>query len=212
MSASNRQLLGAAHRPADVALARSMIRTRTALVLLAGGALSASSAWAADSASPAISGDPVQACAVWERELGFAASVAAHDRAAFATHVDADAVFAPDSPSPQRGREAVVDAWEGLIRGDQVRLRWYPERVAVSGDLAWSTGPALFEPLGRPGPPRTTRFRSVWRRGVDGVWRVLFDDGDRPQPASAEAVTAFETGRMPACPGPDMNAGEVPAH
>lgn len=152
--------------------------------------------------APALVGDPVAACAVWQRELGFAASVAAHDRAAFAEHVDADALFSPDTPAPHRGRAAVVDAWSGLISGTPVRLRWYPDRVAVSGDLAWSTGPALFERIegGQARDPRVTRFRSVWRRGSDGVWRVLFDDGDRPRPAEPADVQAFEQGRRAACP------------
>ena len=47
-------------------------------------------------------------CEVWARELGFAASVAAHDAAAFAEHVDPGAVFGAGRERQARGREAVV--------------------------------------------------------------------------------------------------------
>lgn len=181
--------------------ARATRACARALVAVAGLLAAPLQAGPADGVAPVrIVGDATLACAVWQRELGFAASVAAHDRTAFAEHVDPDAVFGPDTPSPHRGRAAVLAAWAGLIEGRTTRLRWYPDRVVVTGRLAWSTGPALFEPVGAAGEPRLTRFRSVWRRGSDDVWRVLFDDGDPPRPVSAEAVTAFERGRQAACP------------
>ena len=43
-------------------------------------------------------------------------------------------------------------------------------------------------------------FHSVWHKGADGVWRILFDDGIEPRPASEAQVTAFREGRKPVCP------------
>lgn len=55
-----------------------------------------------------------------------------------------------------------------------------------------------------PGTPaeryQLGRFRSVWRRGEDGVWRVLFDGGDEPRLATAEEARAFRAGRRDTCP------------
>ena len=145
---------------------------------------------------PTLSADE---CAVWQRELSFAQSVADHDATAFADHVGEHAAFGSGNPTPTRGREAIVKQWTGLIEGKDMRLRWYPTRVTIAGvgDVAWSSGPALFEDT-RPNPKiryHLGAFRSVWHKGADGVWRVLFDDGVQPRPASDAEVRAFDVGR-----------------
>lgn len=142
-------------------------------------------------------------CAVWARETSFAAALAAHDRAGFAEHLHPDAVFGVNDAAPTRDARAIVQAWAGLIDGTAARLAWYPRHVVASagGDLAWSTGPALFlRPDGTS--PRIGSFQSVWQRGADGTWRVLFDGGTAPQPATDAQVAAFHAGRAPACPPP----------
>lgn len=139
-------------------------------------------------------------CAVWARELGFARSVADHDARAFAEHLHANAVFGV-SNKPTRGREAITREWTGIIDGSAVKLAWYPAIVTVGGDgtTAYSSGPALFEDP-KTGATSLSRFGSVWQRGADGVWRVIFDDGTRPAPADAAAVKAFHEGRRMECP------------
>lgn len=156
----------------------------------------------ANAAAPAPEPMSADECAVFEREMSFARSVAEHDAAAFAAHLAPDAVFAVGTPRPTRGPRAIADAWAGIVRGDGLRLEWYPARTTVSGDLAWSTGPALFERLdGRE--PRLARstFQSVWRREPDGRWRVVFDTGTPPEPIDAAAAAAFRAARPTGCPG-----------
>ncbi|GAB3389220.1 YybH family protein [Lysobacter fragariae] len=149
-------------------------------------------------ATPASVPTGTDECAVWNRELAFARSVADHDATAFAGHISEQAVFGPGRAQSLRGPVAVVKAWAGIIDGSAVRLQWYPERVTLaSPDLAWSTGPALYED---PDPKATVRYRlghfhSVWRREADGAWRVVFDDGIQPQPATDAQVEAFHAGR-----------------
>lgn len=140
-------------------------------------------------------------CAVFMRELSFARSVAEHDAAAFAQHIAPDAAFGVGSPRPQRGREAIVKGWNGIVRGDGIRLEWYPARTTAVGDLAWSTGPALTEIQGPDGPRlQMSTFQSVWRRGTDGIWHVLFDGGTPPRPVDAAAAEAFRAKRPTSCP------------
>lgn len=158
-------------------------------------------AWAAGSAQAAVPGDAEQAeCAVWQRELSFAQSVADHDAAAFAEHLHADAAFGV-SRKPTRGREAIAKEWAGLIDGTALKLSWYPAVVTLGGDgrTAYSSGPALYEDP-KTGESRVGRFGSVWQRGDDGVWRVIFDDGVTPQKADAAAVQRFREGRRAQCP------------
>ncbi|MEI7037049.1 YybH family protein [Fulvimonas yonginensis] len=142
-------------------------------------------------------------CAVWQRELSFAHAVQVHDADAFGAHVEADAVFAANSPQPQRGRQAVLAHWRGLIAGKEVRLAWYPTQVVTGGaDLALSSGPYLVEALQADARPRYTlgHFATVWHRGRDGVWRALFDSGDEGQPTNEAGAAAFRHGRQAACP------------
>ncbi|WP_245156279.1 YybH family protein [Agrilutibacter solisilvae] len=140
-----------------------------------------------------------QECEVWMRELSFAQSVADHDTAAFEQHVDERAAFASSRTEPQRGRAHIVRQWATLIAGTPVKLAWYPTRVTMGGrpDMAWSSGPALYEDT-TPGAKERYHlgaFNSVWSRGEDGVWRVMFDDGIRPVPATLAQVDAFRAGR-----------------
>jgi rhamnogalacturonyl hydrolase YesR len=39
----------------------------------------------------------------------------------------------------------------------------------------------------------------VWQQEADGAWRVIFDDGNRPEPADEAAVRAFRAGSGKAC-------------
>jgi ketosteroid isomerase-like protein len=143
-------------------------------------------------------------CEVWARELSFAQSIADHDAVAFASHIEPDAAFAAESPQPLRGRKAIVEGWAGLVEGRELRLSWYPTRTTIGGvaEIASSSGPALYEDL-RPGADpryRIGAFHSVWHRGADQVWRVLFDDGIQPIPATEAQAEAFRARRQVSCP------------
>ena len=147
-------------------------------------------------AAPPLSADE---CVVWQREQSFARSVADRDATAFAGHVAENAAFGASSPQPLRGRETIVKRWSGLIEGKQRRLYWYPARVTMAPDVAgvaWSSGPSLFEILDPAAKDRYLigAFHSVWHKDADGVWRVLFDDGVEPRPATADEVSAFHAG------------------
>lgn len=142
-------------------------------------------------------------CEVWARETSFAQSVADHDKAAFSEHLHPGAVFGAKAPQPNRSREAIAQRWAGLIEGTKLKLRWYPTMVAIGGegDIAYSSGPALYEAVDPEAQPRYRigGFQSVWHKDDDGVWRVLFDDGIAPQPATEADVAAFNAGHK-ACP------------
>ena len=161
-------------------------------------------ATAAESPAPVTAKMSSAECAVWARELSFAQSVAQHDANAFAKHLEGGAAFSAESPQPVRGRDAVARQWTRLVEGKSLLLSWYPTRTTIGGvaDIASSSGPALYEDL-RPGAnPHYSigAFHSVWHRGKDGIWRILFDDGIEPRPASEADVAAFRAARQPHCP------------
>lgn len=164
----------------------------------------AAPAWAQDEL---VGPQPVMSdaeCAVWARELSFARALAEHDTVAFADHVQADAAFNSGAPQPLRGRDQIVARWAGLIAGERLKLRWYPTRVTIAGipDIAASSGPALYESTAPDAQPhfRLGAFHSIWHRDADGVWRVLFDDGIAPQPASDAEAQAFLQAQPTRCP------------
>lgn len=179
------------------ALSRDMHRGRSRLLAVA-------ALVAGLSASGPATAFSIEECAVWARELSFAGTVARHDAEAFAEHVESGAVFGAGGDARSRGRDAIVERWRQIIEGKRVTIEWYPTQTTVGGvdGIAWSEGPALV--ITDPGTPRQAyrlgRFRSVWRRGEDGTWRVLFDDGDEARPATDEEVRAFRAGRRDTCP------------
>ena len=147
---------------------------------------------------PALPDSP--RCQVWQRELGFAKAVADHDPVAFAGFLAANTAFGV-SREPTVGRDAVTREWQGIIDGTALKLEWYPVVVTVGGDgrTAYSSGPALYQDP-TTGAYRHGRYGSVWQRGSDDQWRLIFDDGIRPEPADAAAVLAFREGRHRGCP------------
>jgi len=144
---------------------------------------------AAAVASPATTASAQ--CAVWNRELSFAKSVADHDAAAFSEHLHAEAVFLDGDGSVLHGRQAVADGWRPIVEGKKIALSWHPTTVIAGAEpgVALSRGPYLLEDL-RPDAKerfRTGTFQSTWVRGADGVWRVFIDGGTPPPvPATAE--------------------------
>lgn len=153
--------------------------------------------------SPA--GNAADACAVWERETGFAQTVVDHDAAAFASFLHPGAVFVGGTGNGTHGRDAIVAEWAGLIAGKDLVLRWYPDAVDVSGDgrTALSRGPYWMDNPALPADKRyrVGRFVSTWVRGDDGRWQVVFDGGggNVPKPATQAEVEALAAARK-ACP------------
>ncbi len=173
-----------------------------ALALASGAVLNAPSCALAAPPPPVVAMTAAE-CEVWTRERSFARSVEDHDAAAFATHLFRDTVFNAASPQPVRGREAVVADWKPIIEGREFALRWHPQFVTIGADpdVAVSSGPAWTEIFDPSAKHRYTisRFNSVWKRDADGEWRVLFDGGTPPKPATREEVARLVASLPASC-------------
>jgi ketosteroid isomerase-like protein len=112
---------------------------------------------------------------VAEVERAFAKTMADRDFAAFESFLSDEAVFISEG-SVSRGKEVVTAEWKAFFEGDEAPFSWAPETVAVleSGNLAISTGP-VWSADGR----RTATYSSTWRQDSPGVWRIVFDKGER---------------------------------
>jgi ketosteroid isomerase-like protein len=115
---------------------------------------------------------------VFAAERAFAKTMADRDHAAFGRHLAEDTVFF-GGRTVAHGRAAVLAAWKGYFEGPQAPFSWEPDQVEVlaSGQLALSTGPVR-DPQGQV----VARFNSIWMRGTDGRWLVVFDKGSPPDP------------------------------
>ena len=134
-------------------------------------------------------------------ETGFSRAAEAGDAAAFIRFVDPDARFI--GAGVARGRDAVAQAWAGLLAPDGPSIRWRPAYVEVTSDgkLALSRGPYRVISADENGTLRETwgHFNSTWRRNEDGEWQVLFDaGGDAGMTPTAEEVAILEA--EPDCP------------
>ncbi len=114
---------------------------------------------------------------VAEAERAFARSMAERDHAAFTAHLSEQALFF--GRELLRGKAAVAAGWKPFFEGPQAPFSWEPDQVQVldDGTLALSTGPVR-----NAAGAVIARFNSVWRQEAPGVWRVVFDKGQPPDP------------------------------
>ena len=112
---------------------------------------------------------------VADTERGFAKSMADRDYAAFQRFLSDEAIFF-SGKTPLRGKQAVADQWKKFYDGKDAPFSWEPEQVEVleGGELALSTGP-VHDPSGK----HFANFQSIWRQESPGVWRIVFDRGER---------------------------------
>lgn len=130
--------------------------------------------------------------AVSRADTEMSAALAARDAKGFAAHLAEDVVFVLEGAPLAVGRLAVVGAWAELFKEGGPTLTWRPtlSYVARSGELAYTEGEFLSKtraPDGKEGT-RMGKYVTVWRKQLDGNWRVVVGIGNRSSgPASATA-------------------------
>ena len=126
-----------------------------------------------------------------DTERAFARSMAERNHAAFAALLSEQAVFYGGG-QVLLGKAAVAEGWKGFYSGPKAPFSWQPDSVEVlaDGTLALSSGP-VHNAAGQ----LISRFNSIWRQEVPGVWRVVFDKG---QPLSEAERKAAEAERQTA--------------
>jgi ketosteroid isomerase-like protein len=126
-------------------------------------------------------------------EIRFSLAAEARDPEAFRLQLDPDARFAGSEVF--RGPEAISTAWAPFFSAEGPRITWRPQVVEVleSGDLALTRGPYRLETVGKDGEAvvRWGTFNSVWRKGADHRWRVVFDAGGPPIESPSEDAKAL---------------------
>ena len=114
------------------------------------------------------------------QEIGFSQSVENKDIESFRSFLDIDARFV--GSSVLRGPEEIAAAWQVFFSEEGPAIKWRPQFVEVleEGALALTRGPYRMtskDPDGNSVESWGT-FNSIWRKNVDGEWRVVFDAGN----------------------------------
>jgi ketosteroid isomerase-like protein len=126
-------------------------------------------------------------------EIAFSQSVEVQDMSAFKSLIDPDARFVGNSVS--RGIEDIATAWSVFFSDDAPAMKWRPQIIEVldGGSWALSRGPyrmITLDPEGKP-TERWGTFNSVWRKHVDGTWKVVFDAGNASAEPPSEEIQAL---------------------
>lgn len=156
--------------------ARASARVRAQRRRAAGLVLAAAFAAGAVNGAPDLAALQRQ---VFDAERAFARSMAERDHAAFTARLSEHAVFFAGA-RVLRGKAEVAAGWKPFYEAPAPPFSWEPDQVEVlaDGQLALSTGPVR-----DPGGQVVARFNSIWRQEAPGVWRVVFDKGQPPDPA-----------------------------
>lgn len=138
-------------------------------------------------------------------ELAFSRAAEQRDIVSFASFVHEDARFT--GSSVLRGREQVVEGWSVFFSESGPTIRWAPDSVEVTetGDLALSQGPYEVISQDEAGAETVSvgRFISVWRKGAEGEWSVIFDAGTQSRPGERGAVRELALSLEPHCASSD---------
>lgn len=137
------------------------------------------------------------------REIGFSHSAEEGDTERFASFIDPDARFV--GGTVRRGVAEITEGWGVFFTEGGPHIKWRPQIVEVleSGDLALSRGPFRMTSIDAAGYENEVwgTFNSVWRRQLDGEWKVVFDAGsNEPETPSEEARALLD--QPDTCPGP----------
>lgn len=100
-----------------------------------------------------------------------ARAMADRNLADFARLIDEEAVFY-HMGQVANGKAAVVEFARPLFAGPQAPFSYETaESSVLSTGLAMTSGPVRAAPDNRV----VARYNTVWRRGADGAWKIVFD-------------------------------------
>jgi uncharacterized protein (TIGR02246 family) len=129
-----------------------------------------------------------------DAEADFVKAAATRDADKVIAFYADDAVMLPPGEALLKGKAAIRASWSQLLALPDLELSWTPTKVEVakSGDLAYDYGTYAMSHKDSAGKVVDDRgkYATVWKKGVQGGWKVVLDttSSDLPGPAAAAAA------------------------
>jgi len=124
---------------------------------------------------------PADPSVLMDADRAFAAAVAEGGTEAWVSWFATDGAQIVPNAGEIRGSEAIRELMTSLDDPAN-ELTWEPLRadIAASGDLGWTTGSYVSTTTLPDGTKseREGRYVTIWRRQVDGSWKVVMDLGN----------------------------------
>lgn len=164
------------------------ILSKTLKVFFPALALGAAALFAADAIAPLQS--------LLNAETAFAQMAVEHGtRDAFLANLSDDAVIF--EPGPVNGKKVWLKREPASSR-----LLWQPlfADIARAGDIGYTTGPWEFRKnASDPKASAYGQFLSIWKKGSDGIWKVILDGGiETPRPTGKISTSELPQAEPPA--------------
>ena len=105
---------------------------------------------------------------------------------AFKAYLAENAMQMPEGRDPVVGRDVIYERMNK--NAAKYILTWEPQdgEVSKSGDMGWTWGNSVFTWTDDKGEQQHSygKYLNVWKKQVDGTWKVLVDIGnERPAPS-----------------------------
>jgi len=144
---------------------------------------------------------------LWTAETNFAQMATQKGtRHAFLANLADDAIVF--DPGPVNGKRLWLKR-----KSSEGKLTWQPIYADVSraGDLGYTTGPWEFKKnASDPKPAAYGQFLSVWKRQLDGTWKVVLDGGiETPEPTNKPFPTSTPIGKNSAATKIDLKFAKI---
>ena len=137
-------------------------------------------------ATTRVDGADAARTAMIQTDRDFAKTGAAKDINAFMSFVADDVRLFPDG-TMATGKPALRAMWDGGFKDPNWSIHWTPvaAEACSAGDLGYTTGSYETRSLSSDGKPvvRGGSYVTIWRKQLDGTWKVALDIGS-PQPAA----------------------------
>jgi len=132
---------------------------------------------------PAPIAPPPDPAVLLARDRAFDAAAAERGIEGFMEFIDENVELLPPNEPLQRGREAMRAHWADAL-SQKGSVRWHPLEAQVSGELGYTVGDYEVHAVDENGQKvdRYGKYLTLWRKGADGIWRVVSDMGS-PSPA-----------------------------
>ena len=113
------------------------------------------------------------------------------DVEALLDHYAEDVVYLAQGLDPILGKPNLEAFIRPFYAQNHAKIAMAAEDRAVEGDLAWEWGVGTGEVWGKDGGAPTSlssKYFFLYRRGVDGIWRLIYDmTNDTPEDRREEA-------------------------